>query len=66
MQRTTYQQAEKMVDEVLEAVNCEPPSCQAAFLKNYLSELVAIFPKVREHAQERTRMLKIYKEKGLL
>lgn len=66
MQRTTYQQAEKIVDEALEAVNCEPPSCQAAFLKNYLSELVAIYPQIREHTNSRTRMLKIYKEKGLL
>ena len=65
MNQTTYGQAEKIVDNVIVAVGCQE-EYQAAFLKNYLSELVAIFPKVREHAQERTRMLKIYKKKGLL
>lgn len=65
MNETTYEQAEKIVDKAIEAVNCEP-CYQAAFLKNYLSELVAIFPQVREHTEQRTRMLKIYKEKGLI
>jgi hypothetical protein len=65
MEQTTYQQAEKIVDNVLVAVGCEE-YCQAIFFKNYLSELIAIFPEVREHTEHRIHMLKLYKEKGLL
>lgn len=65
MNETTYEQAEKIVDNAIVAVGCQE-EYQAAFLKNYLSELVAIFPQVREHTEQRNRMLKIYKEKGLL
>jgi len=65
MNQIPYDQAEKIVDNVLVAVGCEE-YCQGTFLKNYLSELIAIFPEVREHIEERIRMLKLYKEKGLL
>lgn len=66
MKQIPYDQAEKIVSEVFVAVGCKSEIFEAEFLKSYLCELVAIFPEVREHTEERTRMLKLYKEKGLL
>jgi len=65
MNQIPYDQAEKIVDNILVTVGCEE-RYQGIFFKSYLSELIAIFPEVREHTEERTRMLKLYKEKGLL
>ena len=65
MNETTYEQAEKIVDNAIKAMYCGQ-NHQTAWLKSYLSALVAIFPQVREHTEHRTRMIKIYKEKGLL
>lgn len=61
----TYQEAEELVNKAVETVNCGS-LYQGEWFKAHLSEVVAIFPEVREHLKERIRMLEIYKEKGLL
>ena len=65
MERITYHQAEEKVNELLSATNCVS-IYQGEWLRSYLSELISTFPEVREHIEERTRMVKLYIEKGLL
>jgi hypothetical protein len=65
MNQIPYDQAEQIINELLSTTNCAS-IYQGEWLRIYIAELIAIFPEVREHTEERTRMLKLYKEKGLL